>query len=418
MPSLAGPHGLYFDTLITGGHIVDPAQGLNGPMDVAITGDRIAAIEPGIPVSSAVNVVDASGQWVTPGLIDLHTHIFRGIGYWGVDADSIGCQTGVTTWVDAGSAGAFTLPGFREFVAAETAMRVRAFMNISYLGLVGLNYDEYCNLDACDPRLFQVVANAHRDLVVGIKVRTGTGTVGNQGLEPLRRALIAADSCGLPIMVHIAKEPPSASDVLALMRPGDILTHMCTGQTARIVDPLGSVFDAVVRARARGVIFDVGHGSGSFSFESAEALAKVNFWPDVISTDLHQVSIHGENTLDPLALDVLTRVRGDGAAALTLPIAIDKFLFLGMPFEDAIRATTETPAHVIGMDGQVGTLRPGAYADVALFVREEGRYPLFDIYGNRRVGRERLRNTRTFVGGRELQCGPTPPPPWIQLRSV
>lgn len=402
------------DTLIKGGHLVDPAQSIDGRADVALSGDRVAAIALDIPTTAARRVIDATGHHVLPGLVDLHAHIFRGIGYFGLDADPLACRTGVTTWVDAGSAGAFTLPGFRDLVAASTELRVRAFMNISYLGLVGLNYDEYCNLDACDPELFQVVAEANRELVVGVKVRIGKGRVGNQELEPLRRALAAAEVTGLPVMAHIAAAPPDVAETLGLLRPGDIVTHSYTGQSARLVDDDGMVREAARRARDRGVLFDVGHGSGSFSFDSAAALTGAGFWPDVISTDLHSLSVHGENLHDPLALETMARVRGDGGPALTLPIVIEKFLALGMRFSEAIRAVTATPAAILGLAGEVGTLRPGAYADVGLFAREEGRFPLTDVHGDVREGHERLRNTLTIVGGRELAVRPMPaPPPWI-----
>jgi dihydroorotase len=214
-----------FDLIIKGGEVVDPGAGLSGHLDVAIVGDRIAAVERDLPVRDAWRVVDACGQYVTPGLVDLHTHVYRGVGYFGVDADAIAWRCGVTTWVDAGSSGAFTIPGFREYIVEPARVRIRAFIAMSYMGIPGLNYDEYAVLQSLDPELLRRAVALNRDLVVGIKVRMGTGRTGYQGLEPLRRARQAADEMGLPIMCHIATAPPAVDEILALMKAGDIITH-------------------------------------------------------------------------------------------------------------------------------------------------------------------------------------------------
>lgn len=405
-----------FDLIIKGGRVVDPAAGLSGLLDVAIVGSRIAAVEEDIPAVDAWRVIDAAGCFVTPGLIDLHTHVFRGIGYFGVDADSIAWRCGVTTWVDAGSSGAFNIPGFREFIVEPASVRIRAFIAMSYMGIPGLNYDEYAVPQSLDPDVLRRAVAANRDIVVGIKVRMGTGRTGYQGVEPLRRARAAADELGLPIMCHIATAPPAIEDVLALMKAGDIITHSYTGQTERLIDGQGELLEAANEARGRGVIFDIGHGSGSFSFESAEALVRAGFWPDVISTDMHQVSLPGPNLLDPLSQDIVARVKGDGTPQFTLLTAMSKFLYLGWEFADVIRATTSRPAEILGMQGQVGTLRPGALADIATFVVDRGEYRLFDIHGNQRTATQMIRNVRTIVGGRDLPRKEMPAPlPWIRL---
>ena len=162
-------------------------------------------------------------------------------------------------------------------------MRILAFANLSYLGLAGLNYDEYCNLAACDVDVLERAVARHSDLIVGIKVRMGTGKVGNQGLEPLRIARQASERTGLRLMVHIATAPPAVEEVLALLRPGDIVTHAYTGLTERLVDEGGTVKAAALDARASGVSLDIGHGSGSFSFNSAEVFAAAGVWPDTNS---------------------------------------------------------------------------------------------------------------------------------------
>lgn len=383
-----------YDLLIRGGDVVDPGGGREGRLDVAIVRDRIAAVDVDIPAEAAVRVIDATGQIVTPGLVDLHTHVFHKVTYWGIDPDPVASTTGVTSWNDAGSAGALTLPGFRDFVVRPASARITAFLNISNIGLVGENH-ECANLAYVDVDLFRRLADLHRDLVVGVKVRMGTPTVGDNGLEPLRRARRAADECGLPLMVHVAFGPPEIEEILPFLREGDVLTHCFTGLTMRIVDDAGRLLPAAERAWDAGVVMDIGHGTGSFSFETAEAIMAAGRAPDVISTDLHQLSANGP--------------------AFDLPTTLSKFLFLGMSLRDVIEAATVRPATVLGVRDEVGTLRPGSLADVAVFRLYRGEFPLQDIAGNVRHGRELLRCTQTILGGRLLDPLPAArPAPWAQ----
>jgi dihydroorotase len=382
-----------FDLLIKGGHVVDPVNGHDGPLDVAVRRARIAAVDREIPAESAVEVIDASGLYVTPGLVDMHAHVFKGIGYWGVDADSVGSRTGVTTWLDVGSAGAMTLQGLREYVVEPARVRIYALINISYLGLVGPDY-ELVYLDFCDVDICERVANLNRDLVLGVKVRMGASTVGPNGLEPMKRAREAADRLELPLMVHIAFAPPPVDDVLELMRPGDILTHCFTGFTMKIVDDEGRLRESARRARERGVIMDIGHGAGSLSFQTAETLLEAGFKPDVISTDIHQLSING-----PM---------------YDLPTCLSKFLALGLSLGEVVTAATSRPAEILGLDTEVGALTPGACADVALFALDRGTFRFYDIDMAVREGKERLRPVLTIVNGRALPARPPDPPaPWV-----
>src|SRR5215203_470567 len=384
-----------FDLLVKGGHVVDPANNYHGQLDVAIRAGRVAAVDAAIPVNAAFEVIDATGQYVTPGLVDLHTHVYREVTFWGIDADATAWRTGVSTWLDAGSSGAFTLPGFHEFVVKSANVRIFALLNISSIGLVAETYElsilAYCDVDLCIK-----LASRYPELVRGIKVRIDRATVGENGLEPLWRARRAADECELPLMVHIGYGPPKIEDVLELMRPGDILTHCSTGLTMRIVDGSGQVLEAARRAQDAGVIMDVGHGSGSFSFETAEALFEADYKIDVISSDTHQLSVHG-----PM---------------FDLPTCLSKFLYLGMSFGEVITAATSRPAEILGLTPDLGFLKPGSYADLALFVVERGRFPLYDVHLNMREGTEMIRNTLTLVNGRPLPAKvPKPPPPWIKL---
>jgi dihydroorotase len=381
-----------FDLLIRGGEVVDPGGGHEGPLDVAIANGRIAAVDRAIPEVAAFRTIDAAGQIVTPGLVDLHTHVFHKVTYWGVDPDPVASASGVTTWNDAGSAGALTLEGLREFVVEPARARITAFLNISNIGLVGENY-ECANIAYLDVDLFRRLTDANRDLVRGVKVRMGTPTVGDNGLEPLRLARRAAEECELPLMVHVAFGPPTVEEILPLLRPGDVLTHCFTGLDMKIVDDDGRLLELARQAWDSGVVMDIGHGTGSFAYSTAEALMDAGRRPDVISTDLHQLSIKGP--------------------AFDLPTTMSKFLHLGMPLADVVRAATSRPAEVLGIDDEIGTLRPGSLADVAVFRLLPGRFPLYDIWGEMREAANLLVNTHTLVGGRELDpLPPQRPAPW------
>jgi dihydroorotase len=414
-----------FDLLIKGGEVIDPQAGYTGRMDVAVNRNRIAAVDADIPAEAAFSVIDASGQYVTPGLIDMHAHVYTGVTYWGVDADAIGSQSGVTTWADAGSAGAVSLQGFRDYVIDTSKVRIYAFVNISSIGLIAQDY-ELTNPEYSNVALLKDVVNRNRDIVVGIKVRAGRSG-GAQDLVPLERARRAADELELPLMLHISTTPPALEEALGFLKPGDILTHCYTGQTMKIIDDNGKILPAAKKAWENGVIMDLGHGCGSLSFDSAEALIAQGYRVHVISTDLHNMSIHGANLMDPLkgagqreigagddAVSIHYGVRGDGKPAFNLLTCMDKMLCLGMQLREIITATTARPAEVLGLKGEAGTLRPGAYADITGLTVERGNYELVDIHGETRQGREHVRNTFTVLNGRPLERIETPaPPPWI-----
>jgi len=383
-----------YDLLIKDGHVVDPSTGRDGEFDVAITRGRIAAIDTEIPESTAFRAIDASGSLVLPGLVDLHTHVFHDFSFWGVDPDPIATRTGVTTWNDAGTPGAMTIDGFRRHIVEEADVRITTYINIAYIGLVGENY-ETANLEYCDTEILRRAVDRHRDLVRGIKVRIGTPTVGDTGVESLRRAVEAGDECQLPVMVHIAVGPPSIDEVLDLLRPGDICTHSFTGLSMKLVDDEERLRESARRALDRGVLLDIGHGTGSFSFATAEALFAQDVRPDTISTDMHQQSVYG-----PM---------------FDLPTTMTKFLTLGMSLPDVVYASTARPAEILGLAGEVGTLNVGAHADVGLFSLLEGEFPLYDIDGNERRSSCLLRNTLTIIGGRELdRREPAPRAFWTQ----
>ena len=212
---------------------------------------RIAAVDADIPEEAAFRTIQCAGALVLPGLVDLHTHVFHGFSFWGVDPDPIATRTGVTTWNDAGTPGAMTIEGFRRHIVDEADVRITTYLNIAYIGLVGENY-ETANLEYCDAAILRRAVDRHRDLVRGIKVRIGTPTVGDTGVESLRRAVQAGKECELPVMVHIAIGPPSIDEVLDLLRPGDICTHSFTGLSMKLVDDQGRAAQGgASRARSR-----------------------------------------------------------------------------------------------------------------------------------------------------------------------
>ncbi len=369
-----------FDTIIAGGRVLDPASKLDATADVGIADGKIAAVAPGLNPADAARVVDARGQVVTPGLIDLHTHVYWGATYYGVEPDPVAARTGVTTWLDVGSAGAYGFPGFRRFIIEPSRATVYALLNLSAIGLIARSW-EFVNLRYCDAEVAEKIVDAHRDVILGIKARIDQSTTEGVGIRPLEMARALADRVGLPLMVHIASGPPTIEEVLALLRPGDILTHCSTGGTQRIVTPSGSVREEVKQLHDRGLILDVGHGTGSFSYEVAEAMLNQGLLPDVISSDIHQLSIQG-----PM---------------FDLPTTLSKFLNLGMSLPDVIERATVRPARAMRKP-ELGTLRPGGRADVAVFRLEQGEYAFYDVAMTRRNGSTRLVNTLTMVGGEPL----------------
>jgi dihydroorotase len=251
-----------FDTVIKGGRVIDPASGVDEMRDVAIEGGKVVAVEADINTGGA-KVIDAAGQVVTPGLIDLHTHIYWGVTYWGSEPDPVAAKTGVTTWLDVGSAGSYTFPGFRRYVAEPSKVRVYSLLNLSVIGLVAPTY-ELANLDYCNVDIGAMMIEQNRDLILGIKARIDRNTTRGTGIRPLELARELADRVGLPLMVHIGAGPPTIDEVAGLLRPGDILTHCFTGGDMKILNDDGKINPTIKELQERGLVLDIGHGTGSF----------------------------------------------------------------------------------------------------------------------------------------------------------
>ena len=373
--------------------------------------------DPVLATREAVPTIDATGLMVVPGLIDLHTHVYRGATFWGIDPDPVAARSGATTWVDAGSAGAIGLAGLREFVVERAKVRVLAFVHISAIGLVSVDYESE-RLEHCDVRVCCRAIERNRDLVVGVKVRMGSPTVGSNGCEPLRLARQAAEASGLPVMAHVGIGPPDLTEVLDELRPGDVITHCYTGHSMSLVGHDNRVRDAARRARDQGIIFDIGHGAGSFSFRNAELMLADGFAPDVISSDIHHLSRYGNGLLAANA-GLTYYVRRENKDALDLLSCMTKLLHLGMPFADIVSAVTERPARVLGRYPEIGALRVGGAADLCLLRLDEGQFDLFDTHGEHRRTTRAVRAAVTLRAGRVLTEDPTSfeeVPPWIQFR--
>lgn len=369
-----------YDTIITGGEVIDPGAGIEGRFDVAIAGGRVAAIEPSLDPGLAARVIDATGQYVTPGLVDLHTHVYWGVTYWGIEPDPVAARTGVTTWLDVGSAGAYSFPGFRRYIAEPSRARIFCLLNLSSIGLIAPTW-EFSNLDYCDVELATKIIDDNRDIILGIKARIDRNTTRGVGLRPLELARELADRVDLPLMVHIGAGPPTIDEVAALLRPGDILTHCFTGGDMRITGPGQSLHSAIASLHERGLVLDIGHGTGSFSYEVTEAALEQGLLPDVISSDIHQMSVQG-----PM---------------FDLPTTLSKFLSLGLSVPQVIERSTSRAAAAMRRP-DLGTLRVGSVADIAIFRAEQGEFTFYDVHMTPRQGTKRLVNTRTLVEGEEL----------------
>ena len=371
-----------YQLLIKNGTVVDPAQGIHARKDVAFANGRVSAISDEILASEAREVLDAAGCFVTPGLIDLHVHVFYGVSHFGIEPDPTCLARGATTVVDAGSAGADTFPGFRKYVIEVSDTRILAQLNISSQGMLTQEIGELDNPDYADVGKACRMIEQHRDIILGVKVRLTRETIVGERARmlPLHRAREAADAAGLPIMVHPQDAwCESIDDILALMGERDILTHCFHDMPCGILDENGKIRDAVHAAIERGVIFDVGHGAGSFSWDVVQKAMAQGVEPTTISSDLHVYNVNGP--------------------VYDLVNVVNKFLHLGMSLDDALAKVTSIPAETILMPGQVGTLAVDAWGDAVVFELREGEFQLIDAHGQTRTGKRKLEPIVVVKGG-------------------
>ena len=372
-----------YDLILRGGHVIDPSQELDAVIDVAFSVGKVAQIGAGLKADAETDVRDLSGFIVTPGLIDLHTHVYWGGTSLGIDAEDFCRRSGVTTAVDAGSAGPGNFAGFRKHLIERSQVRILAYLHISFAGIFAFSprvmVGESEEIRLMAPIDAMEVANANRDLIVGIKVRVGARASGRSGTVPLDIALQVANEVGMPVMAHIDDPPPTYKEVLARLRPGDILTHAFRPYPNAPVTAQGTVKQAVNEARRRGVLFDIGHGKGSFAFKTARAMLANGFFPDTISSDIHALCINGP------AFDQVT--------------TMSKFLCLGMPLADTIAASTANAAFALRRP-EFGSLKPGSAGDATILSVRNGRFDYVDVVGEHVTGEHNIASEGVVIAGR------------------
>lgn len=366
--------------LIRGGTVVDPGQGLHGRRDLRLAGDRVVELGDGLTPGPGEEVIDARDRLVLPGLVDLHVHVFWGASHYGIEPDPHCLGTGTTTVVDAGSAGAHTFAAFRRYVIDVSETRIIPFLNIGATGMVSPDVGELEELRHIDRAAALRTIEAHRDLIRGIKVRLSRDLVGANARVALKTAREAGEAAALPIMVHVGDTPISLAEILDELRPGDVITHCYHGREEGILDARGTVTPAARQAAARGVLFDVGHGKGSFSFQVARRALAQGFRPGTVSSDLHIYNLDGP--------------------VFDLATTMSKFLHLGLSLDEVVTMTTGAPAQVVGHADALGTLRPGAAGDVTLLAVREGPVTFEDTVGERMEGTQRLVPSGAVRAGR------------------
>jgi len=378
LAAAAMPLAAQYDLVLKGGRVIDPRNNVDGPRDVAVRAGRIARVAADIPAGSA-QVIDARGLIVTPGLIDLHVHVFHTTGIAGawagdssVQPDAFSYRTGVTTMVDAGSSGWRNFETFRHTVIDRARTRVLAMINIAGLGMI----TDVTEQTDFDPRAVARLAAKHKDVVVGVK----SAHYQKPDWLSVDKAVEAGTAAGIPVMVdfgYFLRERPFWQLVLEHLRPGDIYTHMFRGPVP-FTGADGKLYGYLKKARERGVKFDVGHGGGSFVLRNAAPATAQGFYPDTISTDLHSGSMNG--------------------AMIDMPATMSKMLALGMPLPEVIRASTWAPAQSIRRE-ELGHLSEGAVADVAVWNLMQGAFGYADAAGGRVAGTQRLLCELTLRAG-------------------
>ena len=376
-----------FDLVVKGGEVLDPSQNLRARRDIGIRFGMIEALETDIPADKAIRVLNASGKLVTPGLIDLHAHVYPGSAI-GIPGDELVPFQGTTTLVSAGDAGANTFAAFRRAVISHTRARVYAFVHIANIGLNGFPVPELYNIDYAQVDAAAKAVAENADIVLGVKVRMSENVIAKHGAEPLRRAILACEKAGgAKVMCHIGgvETPKLMSDILDLLRPGDVLTHAYSGAPniggafTNIVQD-GKLLPAALAAKQRGVVFDVGHGGGSFDYTVAEAAMAAGAGPDTISSDIHVFS-------------------GNSPGMPYLTWVMSKFLNLGLTLEQVVAMATVNPAKSINRAPKLGTLQIGAPGDVSLLEIVEGPVEFVDTRNNKRQGKVHLKPAGAVLAG-------------------
>ncbi|HEY6491841.1 MAG TPA: amidohydrolase family protein [Trebonia sp.] len=390
-----------YDLLIKGGHVLDPGQGLDAIMDIAVAGGKIAKIAPGIPAADAARVLEVrgAGRHVVPGLIDAHTHvangaITKGVGMGNCDADEIGVRSGVTTLVDCGSVGVANLGVFPAYILPRATTRVVTMVNAGSHAHTMPGPADVNSLDDINRDALTAAAENNPGLIAGVKLRIVGPAFGAIGEDIIVAAKAAARDLGVPLMVHIgdssAKDAASAARrgeltrfLLRTFEPGDILTHLCTPNAGRVLDPSGKPYPEVAEARANGVVLDSALGRGNFGIEVARRQADLGLFPDTISSDLTALGQTFHSLLECMA----------------------KFMSIGYSLPDVIKATTTSAASALGLADEIGAIAVGRDADLSIIDVVEGDFTFTDTTGQAFQGRYGLAPVRTVKAGEEFSPG-------------
>lgn len=374
--------------LIRGGLVVDGSGAAGVVADVRTDGKLIAEIGQNL-MAQGETEIDAKGLIVSPGLIDLHAHVYDGTGIWAIEANACGLKTGVTTLLDTGTAGSLNYKTFEKYVMPTAREEIYALLNISMLGCLQGHPDappvmgELADLRHIDASAAIGCIQAHPTHLIGVKARLSASLADRKKEhedKALKEALEAAEKTGTPLMIHHAVSNIPVQELLEKLRPGDIYTHLFHPHPDHAFEENGKPMKVLLEAQERGVICDVGHGAGAFGWNVAERACKEHdFWPNTISTDIHAYNVDGP------VWDMAT--------------TLSKFLYLGMPLEKVLCAATQNPAKAMGMADRIGTLRAGMQADIALLKLEEGQFELEDVKGEKRTSDQRLVAAGTFKNG-------------------
>lgn len=354
-----------YDIILKNGHVIDPSQNISGTFDIGISDGKIGAIKKDIPSEQAKETVDISDKIATPGIIDIHTHIYKYATELGIEPDEVGVYSGVTTLVDAGSSGAIAFPGFKKFIAEPAVTDIYCYLNFGVIGQISLKIGEVQDENFYDIDSTLKVIEENRDIIRGVKLRATSQVMGKLGINALKKAKEVSKSAKLPLMVHVGEArtcttpPPfSIEEVLSFLDKGDILSHCLSARLGTIFVSSEKAIEAAQAAFKRGVYFDAAHGMNNFSFDIARKAFSKGFDFHSISTDIHNMARN--------------KTVFDMATTMT------KYLHLGLSLDDIIRKTTINPARMIKKSDEMGSLRIGGNADISILEIREGSWDLMD----------------------------------------
>ena len=373
------------DILIQQGEVIDPSQSIRGIYDLAVSNGKILKLAPKLDHFDANHIIDARGLYVVPGMIDFHVHVYPHHTKLGLNADELSPAGGVTTMIDTGSAGSHNFEGFYRDYIRRARTEILALVNISRIGLVPFIHGELLDANYLD-REGCIKEIEEKDCAIGAKIRASKSIIGegSQGWRAFREAVAAARESKTWLMVHIGDSPMTVLEMLEHLQPGDCITHCYRGGSTRVLDENGKIHSAILDAAQSGVLFDIGHGAGSFEWETAETAFDQGFEPTTISTDLHIMNVHGP--------------------VYDMPTTLSKFLLMGMPLERAIECATSAPAAALKRT-DIGTLREGTVADITILEKQTGEFTFHDSHWTPRKGETLLVAATTIRRGEIIPGG-------------